>query len=126
MEATSTEATSAQTPEAAHPIQLTEKAIEMVKTLRARESLGPEYALRMGVAGGGCSGLSYTMKFDNASKPDDRIIEAGDVRVVIDAEALEYLEGVTLDYVAGLHGAGFKFDNPKAQRTCGCGTSFSA
>jgi iron-sulfur cluster assembly accessory protein len=120
------EATSTQTPEAAHAMQLTEKAIEMVKTLKARESLGPEYALRMGVAGGGCSGLSYTMKFDNASKPDDRVVEAGGVRVVIDAEALEYLEGVTLDYVAGLHGAGFKFDNPKAERTCGCGTSFSA
>jgi len=123
------EATSPQTQENAAtnpPVRLTEKAIEMVKTLKARESLGAEYALRMGVAGGGCSGFSYTMKFDNETKPDDRIIEVGGVRVLVDAEALEYLEGITLDYVAGLHGAGFKFDNPKAQRTCGCGTSFSA
>ncbi len=108
------------------PLRLTDKAVEMVKTLKAREALGPEYALRMGVAGGGCSGLSYTMRFDNETKPDDRVVDVDGVRVIVDAEAIEYLEGVTLDYVAGLHGAGFKFDNPKAQRTCGCGTSFSA
>ncbi len=107
-------------------VTLTEQAVAMVKTTMERDSLGPEYALRVGVVGGGCSGFSYAMSFDNQRKPDDTVIEAGGIRVLVDATSLEYLQGTTLDYVTGLHGAGFKFENPKAQRTCGCGSSFSA
>jgi len=107
-------------------VSLTDKAIEMVKGAMARESLGPEYALRVGVVGGGCSGFSYAMSFDNQPKPDDAVVEAGGIKVLVDAASREYLQGTTLDYVSGLHGSGFKFENPKAQRTCGCGSSFSA
>jgi iron-sulfur cluster assembly accessory protein len=108
------------------PVHLTVKAVEMVKAAMQRESLGPEHGLRVGVVGGGCSGFSYSMSFDAEQRPDDVVIETGGIRVLIDAASREYLEGTTLDYVSGLHGAGFKFDNPKAQRTCGCGSSFSA
>ncbi len=107
-------------------ITLTDKAVEIVKTAMQREARGPEYALRVGVVGGGCSGFSYTMSFDDQQKADDQVIEVGGVRVLVDAASLEYLAGTTLDYVSGLHGAGFKFLNPKADRTCGCGSSFSA
>ena len=105
---------------------LTPKAVEMVKTVRQKEGRGDEFALRVGVVGGGCSGFSYTMSFDDQQKPDDHVTEFDGVRVVVDAASAEYLAGTTLDWVAGLHGAGFKFANPKAQRTCGCGESFSA
>jgi iron-sulfur cluster assembly accessory protein len=108
------------------PVQLTAKAIEMVKAAMAREQRGPEYALRVGVVGGGCSGFSYAMSFDKDAKPDDTLIETGGIRVLVDAASREYLDGTTLDYVSGLHGSGFKFENPRAQRTCGCGSSFSA
>ena len=107
-------------------VTLTDKAVEMVKAAMQRESRGPDYALRVGVVGGGCSGFSYTMSFDNQPKPDDHVMDVDGVRVLVDAASVEYLAGTTLDYVAGLHGAGFKFANPKAQRTCGCGESFSA
>ncbi|MBI3768964.1 MAG: iron-sulfur cluster assembly accessory protein [Deltaproteobacteria bacterium] len=107
-------------------VALTDKAVAMVKAAMQRESLGPEYGLRVGVVGGGCSGFSYTMSFDNQPKPDDRVAEVDGIRVLVDAASVEYLSGTTLDYVAGLHGAGFKFENPKAERTCGCGSSFSA
>ena len=113
-------------PAGSSPIKLTDKAIEMVKAAMQREALGPDHALRLGVAGGGCSGFSYTMGFDSQPKADDTVIEAGGIRLLVDAASLEYLEGTTLDYVSGLHGSGFKFENPKAQRTCGCGSSFSA
>jgi len=78
----------------------------------------------VGVVGGGCSGFSYTMSFDKEQKADDRVVEVDGVRVLVDAASLEYLAGTTLDYVSGLHGSGFKFVNPKATRTCGCGESF--
>lgn len=107
-------------------VTLTDQAVAMVKTAMQREALGAEYALRLGVVGGGCSGFSYAMSFDNQVKPDDTVTEIAGIRVLVDAAALEYLQGTTLDYVAGLHGAGFKFENPRAQRTCGCGSSFSA
>jgi iron-sulfur cluster assembly protein len=90
-----------------------------------KEGAGPEKALRLGVVGGGCSGFSYTMGFDEP-KGDDALFTFEDVRVVIDPASREYLDGIIIDYVTGLHGAGFKFENPKATRTCGCGSSFSA
>jgi iron-sulfur cluster assembly accessory protein len=123
------ERTNAGVPAAALPagsvVALTDKAIEMVKTAMRRESRGPQCILRVGVVGGGCSGFSYSMSFDEQPKADDTIVEIGGVTVVIDAVSLEYLMGTTLDYETGLHGSGFKFHNPKAQRSCGCGSSFS-
>jgi iron-sulfur cluster assembly accessory protein len=107
------------------PIVLTDQAVQKVKSAMQREGAGPEKALRIGVVGGGCSGFSYTMGFDEP-KHDDAVFAFGDVRVVVDPASREYLDGTIIDYVTGLHGAGFKFENPKATRTCGCGSSFSA
>jgi len=107
------------------PIVLTDQAVQKVRSAMKREGAGPEKALRLGVVGGGCSGFSYTMGFDEP-KSDDAVFTFDDVKVVIDPASREYLDGTVIDYVTGLHGAGFKFENPKATRTCGCGSSFSA
>lgn len=108
---------------AAEPIvRVTDKAIEMAKVAIARE--GGE-GLRIGVVGGGCSGMSYHMAVESEPRSGDSILELGGVRIFIDAESQPHLAGVTVDYVTGLHGAGFKFQNPNASRTCGCGSSFS-
>ena len=81
--------------------------------------------VRVGVKSGGCSGLSYELKFDQESKPDDQLYEDNGVRIVVDKKSLLYLIGTTLEYSGGLNGKGFVFNNPNAQRTCGCGESFS-
>lgn len=111
--------------EAAAGLKLTPKALEMVRRLRDRERLGADSGLRVGVAGGGCSGFQYSLNFDNQRKDGDTVIELDGVKVFIDEGSLPYIAGTTLDYVEGLHGGGFKFDNPRATRTCGCGSSFS-
>ncbi len=113
------------TPVTFEPIVLTADAVTKVRSAMKKEGAGPEKALRLGVVGGGCSGFSYTMGFDEP-KSDDSVYTFEDVRVVIDPASHEYLDGTIIDYVTGLHGAGFKFENPKATRTCGCGSSFSA
>lgn len=105
------------------PVQLTEKAVDMAKRALAKEGLGG-WALRVGVVGGGCSGFSYTMSFDDNAKADDTVYEIDGLRVLVDETSMPYLRGMTVDYVSGLHGAGFKFLNPNAARTCGCGSSF--
>jgi iron-sulfur cluster assembly accessory protein len=97
----------------------------MVRRMHAKEGLGPEKSLRIGVVGGGCSGFSYSLNFDTL-KEGDRRTEFEGVAVLVDEISLPYIAGTTLDYVEGLHGAGFRFDNPRASRTCGCGSSFSA
>ena len=104
---------------------LTPKAVEMVRKMRAKEGLGTEQGLRIAVTGGGCSGFQYQLNFDG-EKEGDRVAHFDDVRVLVDEISFPYIAGVTLDFVEGLHGAGFKFDNPRASRTCGCGSSFSA
>ena len=104
---------------------LTPKAVEMVRKMRAKEGLGAEQGLRIAVIGGGCSGFQYQLNFDS-EKEGDRVAKFDEVRVLVDEISFPYIAGVTLDYVEGLHGAGFKFDNPRASRTCGCGSSFSA
>lgn len=106
-------------------VKLTPKAMEMVRKMLAKEGLGTEHGLRMGVVGGGCSGFQYQLQFDT-QKQGDRVMMIDGVRVFVDEVSLPYIAGTTLDYVEGLHGAGFKFDNPRASRTCGCGSSFSA
>jgi iron-sulfur cluster assembly protein len=79
----------------------------------------------VGVKSGGCSGLSYDLKFDGTTQEDDRVFEDNDVRICVDKKSLLYLAGTTLEYSGGLNGKGFVFHNPNAQRTCGCGESFS-
>ena len=105
-------------------IVLTDTATDKVRTLmdaRGRDDL----ALRVAVRPGGCSGFSYEMFFDTDVADDDKTIDYSGVRVVVDPSSAMLLEGATLDYKDGLQGAGFAIDNPNAQRTCGCGQSFS-
>jgi iron-sulfur cluster assembly accessory protein len=106
-------------------VKLTPKAIEMVRKMQTKEGLGAEHGMRIGVVGGGCSGFQYSLNFDT-QKEGDRATDFGGVIVLVDEISLPYIAGTTLDYVEGLHGAGFRFDNPRASRTCGCGSSFSA
>jgi iron-sulfur cluster assembly protein len=105
---------------------LTESAARQVKQLKTAQNLGDDVFLRMGVKGGGCSGMSYLLEFDTEKGPHDREYELEGVKVVVDKKSYLYLNGTTLDYVQqGLTG-GFTFLNPSAKSTCGCGTSFSA
>jgi len=105
-------------------IVLTEKAINEVKKIRSENNINEEFGLRVGVKGGGCSGLSYTLGFDSEIKDTDKIIEFDDVKVVVDWKSILYLSGTTVDYTDGLTGKGFVFNNPMAKKTCGCGSSF--
>ena len=105
-------------------IVLTAKAIEMVKEAIAREGL-EGHGIRVGVMGGGCSGFQYSMDFEKEPRPDDLTFEQEGVKLFLDPMSTMYLQGVTIDYVVGLQGAGFKFDNPNAKSTCGCGSSFT-
>jgi len=105
-------------------IQVTPKAIDKIRQAFAKQ--GVEGVLRLGVLGGGCSGLSYQFKFDVKPRPTDRIFEFDGVRVAVDPKSLLYLHGMTLDYKESLMQSGFVFENPNAQKNCGCGTSFSA
>jgi iron-sulfur cluster assembly accessory protein len=106
-------------------VKLTPKALEAVKAMHAKEKLGPEMGLRIGVTGGGCSGFQYALNFDS-QKEGDIVTVLDGVKIFVDEVSIPYICGTTLDYVEGLHGAGFRFDNPRATRTCGCGSSFSA
>ncbi len=106
-------------------VQLSERAAERVRQLLARDHRPAEAGLRLGVADGGCSGLQYTLKIDDEALPDDSVFESAGVRVFVDRPSLGYLAGMVVDYADGLHAAGFRFTNPNADRTCGCGTSFS-
>jgi iron-sulfur cluster assembly accessory protein len=106
-------------------INLTPKALEMVKQMHAKEGLGAEQGLRISVVGGGCSGFQYSLSFD-VQKEGDTAQEIDGAKIFVDEISLPYIAGTTLDYVEGLHAGGFRFDNPRASRTCGCGSSFSA
>ena len=105
-------------------IIITQKALNEVKKIKAQNSIPEDYGLRVGVKGGGCSGMSYTLGFDATSKELDRVYETQGVKVFVDPKSLFYLMGVTLDYSDGLNGRGFTFNNPNATNTCGCGSSF--
>jgi|SRR5579864_136643 iron-sulfur cluster assembly protein len=105
-------------------IQVTPKAIEKIRQAFAKQ--GVTGALRLGVLGGGCSGLSYQFKFDAKERPTDKVFEFDGVKIVVDPKSLLYLHGMTLDYKESLLQSGFVFENPNAQKGCGCGTSFSA
>jgi iron-sulfur cluster assembly protein len=108
-------------------IQVTEKAIARIRSAMAKEGISPaEGGLRLGVQGGGCSGLSYNIRFDTKSRERDRIFEFDDVRVFVDPKSFIYLHGMTLDYQETLMQQGFVFVNPNSAKSCGCGTSFTA
>ncbi len=113
-------------PEAApeNPVVLTAKAVEMVKAAIAQEGL-EGHGIRVGVMGGGCAGFQYSMDLEKEPRPDDQTKEQDGVKLYVDPMSSMYLQGVTIDYVVGLQGAGFKFNNPNAKSTCGCGSSFS-
>jgi iron-sulfur cluster assembly protein len=107
-------------------VALSEAARKQVQQLKEAQKLPDTVFLRMGVKGGGCSGMSYLLEFDSEKGPHDREFEVDGVRVVVDKKSYLYLNGTTLDYVTqGLTG-GFTFVNPNAKSSCGCGTSFSA
>lgn len=107
-------------------ITLTEAAAQEVKRLIEKEQK-PNLGLRVGVKGGGCSGLSYVLALDEATpKQYDTVFEQEGVKVLIDAKSQLYLDGTTIDYKTNLMGGGFEFNNPNAKKSCGCGSSFSA
>jgi iron-sulfur cluster assembly accessory protein len=107
------------------PIELTPKAVEKVKEILTRQQPQPQ-GLRVSVVGGGCSGFSYQMNFENESNGIDKVFEFDGLKVFVDQASLMYLNGTKIDYIETLEGAGFKFDNPNVKTTCGCGSSFSA
>jgi iron-sulfur cluster assembly protein len=105
-------------------IKVTESARDQAVRLMA-ESGEPNSFIRVGVQGGGCSGLMYDLDFDSNEKEDDKVFEDNGIKIVVDKKSFLYLVGTTLDYSGGLNGKGFVFQNPNADRTCGCGESFS-
>jgi iron-sulfur cluster assembly protein len=108
-------------------LQLTDRAIKRVRVAMAKEGISPaEGGLRLGVTGGGCSGLSYAIKFDTQPRERDRVYDFDGVRVFVDPKSFLYLHGMTLDYEETLMRQGFNFINPNSSRSCGCGSSFSS
>ncbi len=107
-------------------IILTEKAAEHIGKIKAENNIPAEHGLRVGVKGGGCSGLSYVLGFDAEARPNDKVFTAHGVTIYVDPKSLFYLSGTKLDFQDGLNGKGFVFNNPNAVKSCGCGSSFSA
>ena len=105
-------------------IEITPSAVSKVKDIMAQQSPQPT-GLRVSVVGGGCSGFSYQMNFENESNGIDKVYDFDGLKVFVDQASLMYLNGTRIDYVETLEGAGFKFDNPNVKTTCGCGSSFS-
>lgn len=105
-------------------LTLSDLAVEKVKETMAKQGVS-EGGLRVSVVGGGCSGFQYSLGLDANAREDDIVVEQGGVKLFVDPISQQYVHGTMLDYVNGLHGAGFKFVNPNASRTCGCGSSFS-
>ncbi len=106
-------------------ITISDKAKERIRQLVKESALDESYFLRVGVVGGGCSGLSYKLDFDNEAQPNDQVFENEGIKLVTDLKSFLYLCDSTLEYTEGLNGKGFHFINPNATRTCGCGESFS-
>lgn len=105
-------------------INLTSKAHQRVLKLRSDSNLSSDYNLRISVIGGGCSGLSYNLDFDDQIETGDEIFDYEDIKLVVNLKSYLYLANTTLDFSDGLNGKGFHFENPNAHRTCSCGESF--
>ena len=106
-------------------ISVTPKAAGKIMNLKHEGKLGEDYFLRVSVKGGGCSGLSYNLDFDNELKPGDQEFVNDGIKIICDLKSFLYLAGTELDFTDGLNGKGFNFNNPNASRTCGCGESFA-
>jgi iron-sulfur cluster assembly protein len=117
--------TETQAPEKTRTIHVTPKAVEKIKSAFDREGVSGG-GLRLGVLGGGCSGLSYQFKYDAKPRAKDHVFEFSDVHVFVDPKSMLYLDGMTLDWKESLMFSGFAFENPHAAKSCGCGTSFTA
>ena len=125
MATTTTPATGTPTTEVKKvPITLTANATAKVKEIMAQQNPAPA-GLRVSVVGGGCSGFSYSMQFENSAGMMDKVFNFDGLKVFVDATSVMYLNGCVVDYVETLEGAGFKFENPNVKSTCGCGSSFS-
>jgi len=107
------------------PLSVTAKAVTMIKLTRETEGLAEDCGLRVAVRGGGCSGFEYALDFEEEARETDFVLEYDGLQVYIDPVSARYLAGTEIDYVMGTTGAGFKFNNPKAVGTCGCGSSFA-
>ena len=107
------------------PLSITPKAVTMIKLTRETEGLAEACGLRVAVRGGGCSGFEYALDFEEEARETDFVLEYDDLQVYIDPVSARYVAGTEIDYVMGTTGAGFKFNNPKAVGTCGCGSSFA-
>jgi iron-sulfur cluster assembly protein len=105
-------------------IELTAKAAEEIGKIKEENGIPQSHILRIGVKGGGCSGLSYVLAFEESQREGDILIEDKGVKVLVDEKSLTYLQGTVLDYTDGLNGRGFVFNNPMATKSCGCGSSF--
>src|SRR5947208_16197572 len=119
-----TTTTNPQTTTKTAPISLTPNAVSKVKEIMAQQNPVPA-GLRVGVVGGGCSGFSYSMSFENSAGMMDKTFDMEGLKVFVDATSVMYLNGCTVDYIETLEGAGFKFENPNVKSTCGCGSSFN-
>jgi iron-sulfur cluster assembly protein len=112
------------TAEVNEEVSITPKAVEQVRKLMLDNKIPETHALRLGVKGGGCSGFTYVLAFDEQPKAGDKEFIVEGMKVFVDPKSLFYLNGTTLDFSDGLTGRGFVFNNPNAQKTCGCGHSF--
>lgn len=110
--------------EGAPAIEVTPRAVSKIREIFAKHEV--QGGLRLGVLGGGCSGLSYQFKFDAKERPRDHVLTFDDVKIFVDPKSMIYLKGMTLDYKETLMQSGFAFENPNAKKACGCGTSFTA
>ena len=107
-------------------IKVSDTAKDKVQNLMEEDGFNPNTDfVRVGVKSGGCSGLSYDLKFDKTQKETDKVFESNGIKIIVDTKSFLYLIGTTLEYSGGLNGTGFVFKNPNANRTCGCGESFS-
>jgi iron-sulfur cluster assembly protein len=108
-------------------IQITQRALDKVRAAMAKENVSPQQGgLRLGVSGGGCSGLSYQIRFDSRPRERDRVYEFDGIRLFVDPKSFIYLHGMILDWEESLIKQGFNFINPNSSKSCGCGSSFSA
>lgn len=107
------------------PVMLTKKAVDMVNITKQQEGIDETYGLRVAVRGGGCSGFEYALDFEDESRENDLVYDQSGLKVMVDPISARYLKGTEIDYVLGVAGTGFKFSNPNALGTCGCGSSFT-